>query len=127
VWQTRVLNVEAQDTGNNGSLASNQITLAAGTYECLIFTPAASVSFHKARLRNITDGVTTLVGTSCSQGTGSYEISYSIISGRFTIASQKVFEVQHRCSATRNTDGFGTACSFDEVEVYTIAKFRKVA
>jgi hypothetical protein len=64
---------------------------------------------------------------SCDQGTGSYEISYSIISGRFTIASQKVFEVQHRCSATRNTDGFGTACSFDEVEVYTIAKFRKVA
>jgi hypothetical protein len=126
-WQTRVLNVEAQDTGNNGSLASNQITLAAGTYECLIFPPAGAVGFHKARLRNITDGVTTLVGMSCDQGTGSYEISYSIISGRFTIASQKVFEVQHRCSATRNTDGFGTACSFDEVEVYTIAKFRKVA
>lgn len=126
-WRTRKLNVEHADTGGHGSLSSNQITLAAGTYEAEILCPARAVSFHQARLRNITDSVTTLVGSSMEQGTGSGQTTMAVVTGRFTIAAPKVFEVQHRCAATGTTTGFGSANSFGEVEVYTIARFRKVA
>lgn len=82
---------------------------------------------HQARLYNITDSTTTLVGQSSYTGTGNTNTSHSQITGRFTIAAQKVFEVQHRVGTTRNTDGFGIAANFGEVEVYTVARFWKVA
>ena len=39
-WQTRDLNTEVVDTGNHASVATNQITLAAGTYRFRIVAPA---------------------------------------------------------------------------------------
>lgn len=126
-WRTRDLNTEHADAGNHASVSSNQITLAAGTYEVDIRCPARAVSFHKARLQNITDATTTLVGTSMEQGTGSGQTSFSLITGRFTIASQKTFEVQHQSAATGTTTGFGSAAGFSTTEVYTVARFWKVA
>ena len=125
-WQTRTLNTEHADAGGHASLASNQITLAAGTYVAEIRAPARACGFHQARLRNVTDGATELVGSSNESGTGSGQTAFSIITGKFTIASSKVFEVQHRCQATASTTGFGSANSFGEVEVYTVARFWKV-
>lgn len=125
-WQTRTLNTEHSDAGSQGTLSSNQITLAAGTYIAEIRCPGRACAFHQARLRNITDGTTTLVGTSQENGTGSGQTTPSVITGRFTIAAQKVFEVQHRCGTTASTTGFGSAVNFGEVEVYTVARFWKV-
>lgn len=126
-WQTRTLNTEKFDTGNHGSLAANQITLAAGTYEADISCPAGVVADHQARLYNITDAATTLVGTSEYTGTGNTTYTRSRVTGRFTIAGSKVFEVQHRCTTTKATDGFGNAANFGETEIYTVARFWKVA
>ena len=81
-WLTRTLNTEAHDTGGHGSLASNQITLAAGTYEVDIMAPAVGVNGHQARLRNITDGTTTLLGSSAWSGNGSSQAGTSRITGR---------------------------------------------
>lgn len=125
-WRTRTLTTEHADVGGHASLSSNQITLAAGTYLAEIHCPARAVAFHQARLYNITDAATTLVGTSQESGTGSGQTAFSIITGRFTIAAQKVFEVQHRSSETGTTTGFGSANNFGELEVYTIARFWKV-
>jgi hypothetical protein len=136
-WQTRTLNTEKNDTGNHASISNNQITLAAGTYEVEISCPAKAVLAHQARLFNITDSATTLVGTTECTDLGGKEnyskvpeqaaTTRSIIRGRFTLASAKVFEVQHRCASTQGTYGFGMAANFDEVEVYTIAQFHKVS
>jgi hypothetical protein len=126
-WQTRTLNTEHADAGGHGALSSNQVTLAAGTYLADITCPAGVCADHQARLYNITDAATTLVGTSEYTGTGNTNYTKSHITGRFTIATQKVFEVQHRCTTTKNTDGFGNANNFGEVEVYTVARFWKVA
>lgn len=125
-WQTRTLNTEVIDTGGNASISSNQITLAAGTYEVDISAPAYECASHQTRLQNITDGTTELIGS--SEYTGSTDIvsNRSRIQGRFTIAGSKVFEVQHRCSTTRSTSGFGVAASLG-TEVYTIVEMRKVA
>jgi len=124
--RTRVINTEDIDTGNHCAINANQITLAAGTYECMIMVPAYNCDQHQAYLRNITDGADTLIGT--SERTNDLKaVTKSIIMGRFTIAAPKVFEVQHQCSATRNDDGFGVAANLGASEIYTIAEFRKVA
>ena len=127
VWQTRTLNTEHADTGSHASVASNQITLAAGTYEVDITCPAAVVGTHQAMLYNVTDSATTLIGHSAQTATGSTVITHARITGRFTIASQKVFEIRHRCTTTKATDGMGIAANFGETEIYTVARFWKVA
>lgn len=126
-WRTRTLNTEAVDTNNHGSLSSNQITLAAGTYVCEIRVPAYAVGRHQARLRNMTDTATTLVGSSASTSSTATVTTDSIITGRFTIADSKTFEVQHQCASTQATVGFGLASNWGEIEIYTVARFWKVA
>jgi hypothetical protein len=125
-WQTRTLNTEHADAGGHGSLAANQITLAAGTYEVDISCPAGVVNNHQAKLYNVTDAADTLIGTSEYCGSGSTQYTKSRITGRFTIAGSKVFEVRHQCQTTKATDGFGNACNFGVTEIYTVARFWKV-
>lgn len=128
-WRTRILNTEAADAGGHGTLSSNQITLDAGTYRCHVRCPAFAVNSHQTRLYNITDSATLLVGSSqiASPSGGSFAIGNdSIIAGRFTLATSKTVEVQHRCQTTQAFGtGFGVACSFGEIEVYTVAEFWK--
>jgi len=127
-WRTRTLNTESADTGAVCTLASNQITLDAGTYVCRISCPAGYCGKHQARLQNVTDATTVLVGTSEYSGSANTDLvqSHSFISGEFTIGASKALEVQHQCLTTRNTDGFGVAANFT-TEVYTVAEFWKVA
>jgi hypothetical protein len=128
-WQTRTLNTEVLDEGNDCTLVSNQITLAAGTYDCRITSPAGFCGPHQARLRNVTDSTTVLVGTSevSSASESAVTQTISTIVGRFTIAASKALEVQHRVTTTRATDGFGTPNSFGEIEVYVTAEFVRVS
>jgi hypothetical protein len=124
-WVTRDLTVVASDDGGHCSLASNQITLAAGTYECLISAPAMHVEQHKAKLYNITDGANEVIGT--TEMSRDYDISRSIIVGKFTIATSKVFEIQHIVNSTdTNIYALGHAGNFGVVEIYTVAEFWKV-
>lgn len=127
-WRTRDLNTEVADSGGHGSVASNQITLAAGTYRVRGSAPAFYVGQHKTRLRNVTDGVTLALGTSEYTNPGAstgYDQTRSILIGRFTLAGSKVLEVQHQCNSTRATDGFGQASNFGESEVYAEIEFWK--
>jgi hypothetical protein len=121
-WRTRDLNTELNDTDGLASVAANQITLAAGTYECVCSAPADSVGLHRLRLQNITDVTTTLLGTSESAD----KHSRSFVRGLFTLAASKVLEVQHQCTVTKATFGFGKAAGIGVVEVYTVAQFRKL-
>lgn len=125
-WQTRVLNTVASNDIPGASLSSNRITLQTGKYHFSIKAVALDVQNHKIRLRNITNGNTELVGLS-NDLTSSTDISgVAICEGVLTITSQKVFEIQHRCSTTQNTDGFGSPSSFGVSEVYCICTIRKV-
>lgn len=125
-FETRTLNTEHADAGNHGSLAANQITLAAGTYEADIAVPGAGgVNAFIAKLRNITDGADTLTGTSAIAGGGNI-MAHSRITGRFTIAAPKVFEVQMCVATTVATNGWGFPTNLGIGEMYTVARFRKV-
>lgn len=127
-WRTRDLNTERADTANIASVASNQVTLPAGTYRCTIWAPAWVVGDHQARLQNITGAATLIVGTcSKSETTATYgNVTHSMICGTFTLGVESALEIQHRCVVTRNTDGFGPPLNWT-TEVYTLAVFERLA
>jgi len=124
-WRTRTLNTIAVDETGAVVLAANQFTLPIGTYLCNALAQGNEVNYHKARLRNITDGTTTIIGTSensiIDAGTN------SLIIGKFTIAAPKLFELQHWCTVTKNTTGFGQPTSTGENEIYATVQLIKVA
>jgi len=126
-WRTRDLNTEVADTGNNGSVTSNQITLAAGTYRCQASAPGYYVRFHQARLQDITHSTTLLTGTSeFNDAASSGQTTRSIVVGRFTLSGSTVIELQHQCSQTNATSGYGAAANFG-TEVYSIVELWKDA
>lgn len=127
--QTRDLNTEVVDIGNHCSLAGNQFTLDAGTYEILAFAPAFDIDRHQAWLYNVTAGATTLAGLSSFASSAFDGASHSVIMGRFSITAQTTFEIRHRCETTRATFGFGVAGNFASAgtEVYTQVYLQKVA
>lgn len=120
-WRTRDLNTEVVDTGGHASLASNQITLAAGTWRGCIITTAFQVNENQARLQNVTDALT--IDVSLCADTP-YENTTVVIACRFTLAASKTLEVQHRCLTTKATDGFGRQSNF-ATEIYTIVELWK--
>lgn len=117
-WQTRTLNTETADTGAHAAVAANQITLAAGTYRFRATAPAYKVDTHRLRLQNITAGTTVATGPAMRAAAAGDDIMLATVEGRFTIAGATVFEVQHRSSATKATDGFGLAATFGTNEVF---------
>lgn len=129
-WRTRDLNTEVADTGGDCTLASNQFTLVAGTYELIASAPGYIVTYHQARLQNITDATTIASGTSEYTYGSYFTNNRSIINTRFTIASSTAFEIQHRCGATAATNGFGvgSGASFTVAhETYTQVWIKRVA
>ena len=125
-WRTRTLNTEDHDAGGLCSLSSNQITLAAGTYRCLISAPAFGVGHHQARLYNVTGSALLVAGTlEFSSNSGAYATTRSIIQGQFTVAAGQALEVQHYAESSRNTTGFSSGWAVGE-GIFTVAEFWKL-
>jgi hypothetical protein len=122
-WRTRDLNTSQVNSISGASLASNQITLPAGTYYIDAYAGCFWVNQNQARLQNITDGTTAILGV------GAYTVTagnaFSFVQGVITITGTKVFELQHQCAVTRATDGFGTALNFN-TEVYASIAIQKI-
>jgi len=113
-WYTRDLNTVVENTIPGASLAippTSQITLPAGTYRLnasaggwgvnvhqIAFWNDSDLSFvHTGTTENTSDTITTDVITTWSK----------IINAKFTITSNKNFELQHQCSRLKSGTGFG--------------------
>lgn len=124
-WQTRVLNTEVSDIGNNATLASNQITLLKGTYRVKASAPASLINGHQTKLYNVTDAADIIIGTPENANAGDLSTqNRSFVNGRFTITATKVLELQHQCITTKATTGLGIGSSID-TEVYSEIEFWK--
>jgi len=124
-WRTRDLNTSQYNGITGASLASNQITLAAGTYIVDGFAQGVLTSIHQTRFENITDSTTAVLGQNAYAEGSSNVANYSRVSGVFTIAAQKTFEFQHRATSTKTDNGFGVASSWG-TEVYASITITKV-
>ncbi len=124
-WRTRDITDEVSDDGNICTLAANQFTLEAGTYRIFASAPAFRSDKHQLRLYNITDGAMELLGTNCwNEAADTNAATHSFIFGRFTIAAQKTFEIQHQVSVSRATNGWGIANGFGD-QIYTVVELWK--
>lgn len=124
-WRTIVLNTEDSDSASIATLASNQISLPAGTYIVRGFCPFSQTSRFATRLQNITDTSTILNGSVGEASASLANTFYSNLVGIFTISGTKTIEFQYQVNTTRSTDGFGLAANFGS-EVYTTIEFIKV-
>ena len=121
--QTRTLNTVVTNEISGASLASNKITLPAGTYQIRARVPAYNAYDHRGYLYNFTNSTYTILGSSCYITAGTND---SIISGQFTIASSKDFVIKHYGS-TAVTNGLGWPVTSGQVEVYTEVEIWKIS
>ena len=124
-FNTRLLN-NSTISMTGCSLSSNQITLPAGTYFCTGFAPSRDVDGNKARLQNITDSSTLILGSTalCADAYNGFSESWML--GVFVLTGTKVLEVQHRVTTTKTTFGLGGQVTFGVEEIFTQIQFLKI-
>ena len=108
-YRTRDLNTIRINNIMGASLASNQITLPAGTYKCWAQAPAYRVEGHVAILQQVSGTPTTLIlGTNAYSGDSSFNNhTSSYVEGVFTLTAPQVLELQHRANTSTSTNGLG--------------------
>ena len=120
----RTLNTTLTNEISGASLSSDVITLPAGTYYINARVPFYSnVEYVKVKLRNTSDSTDALFGSNNYQN--GFVNDYWVI-GRFTIASQKNFELQYRIGLTIASEGLGHPSTYG-TEVYADCQIWKVA
>jgi hypothetical protein len=127
-YHDRVLNTVVANSIPGASLASNQVTLPAGTYEVFATAPSRSGAGGGTVLflYNVTDSVDLMRGEN-GAGTGNIN-TLAFCRGRFTLSSTKVLKLRHYIGAGQVTDGLGgVAAPAGAAEVYSSLELRKVA
>lgn len=124
-WTNRILNTILDSAGVVSSLSSNQFLLQVGTYRITGTSQFSNSNNVKLRIRNITDGVTLVVGQS-QIGNVTTGFVPGIIDGEFTLISPKLVSLQYYVQASSSVTGLGQAVSSGEVEVYTQLAITKI-
>lgn len=142
VWSQRVLTtVVTNDTGIP-TLASNQVTLPAGTWMCMGYITGGMSTFNNAavmrgKIWNVTATIDLIMGTSttfgqfvaASSSTGQFTATSNVF-GRFTLGVSSVLEVRAYQTGGFN-GGYATAVpvlgGIATPEIYTDVIFWKVA
>ena len=126
-WTKRVFNTTVVNNITGASIASSVITLPAGSYIVTASAPCYESNLFKIRLQNTTDSSTAALGTSEYDGSSAVQ-TRGILSGYFTIAGNKNFELQHYVTSARANLGFGNPTSIASIsEVYSTIQIDKVA
>lgn len=128
-WNVRTITTEVTDEIGSTLSGGNTFTLPTGTYEIDASVPGYRVSEHQASLYNLTDTSIPIVGTS-ERSVPSSPVGIttrSLIKGRFTIASQKSFQIWHFIGTSFPDEGLGFPTNSGQGERYTDILIRKVA
>jgi hypothetical protein len=126
-WQTRTLNTVRHNSLTGASLATNQITLPAGTFRVSALAPAIRVAQHVAKLYNITASADAIIGTAATTDNGNFVGEVSAVIGVITLAAPAVFELRHQCTTTVATNGMGRGAGFGVVETYSVVTVERLA
>jgi hypothetical protein len=94
------------------TLSANRFTLAAGTWEIYVRSPAVGVDDHELRVWNITDNALQIKGEfyDCGAAIGSGgdpSLTLAMLEGILVLTAPKTFEIQHVCETSRSSFGFG--------------------
>ncbi len=129
-WNLRTLQTVVRNDIDGASLAANQVTLPAGTYDVIasaaMHQNSIATTLHKLRLRNISAGNTVLLGSNEYMNVanaGTTGGNTARLEGRIVLAVSRVFELQHYST----TGASNLANSSGEAEVYASLFISKVA
>ena len=126
-YTKRTLNTTVTN-GIGATLTSSVIALLAGTYKVFAMSPFWQSTALAIRLRNTTDGTTTIAGVNNYVSSSSGAGCYAQLEGIFTITATKNFEVQYYCTTAQATNGLGVAINSAGVsEIYTQITIEKTA
>jgi hypothetical protein len=117
-WNVRDLNTVIENSIQGASVASNQITLPAGTYRVSAACPGHNIGNSKLRLRDAGDTVTYLAGQSYFYSATDNGEQNALLRGIITLAASDTMELQHYSLSAKATDGMGVQTNVGEVEVY---------
>lgn len=109
------LDTEDYDADGIASLASNQVTLAAGTYEALWYVTTIDVNSMQSWLHNATDTTDISIGDTSEANDVDADGSYSHGRAIFTLGSSKAIEVQAQCQTTEASANLGCVLLIREV------------
>lgn len=117
-WRTVPLNLEVVDTGGDGSIAGNTVTLAAGTYRASWRVVGRAVDKFQSRLYNVSTTSVIEYGSNEMAPASDAAQSYSQGEARFTVSAGQQIRLEAQCQTTDLT-GFGAANSFGGPETYS--------
>ena len=124
-WITRDLNTLGGDT-TFISLSNDSFVLQPGKYFIEVNAPGFGIGSHQAKLKVIETNTDVLFGTGMVSHPTSPSTTHSVISGEIVVSEVSSFEIQHRCSNSKNNLGFGWPMNFtDSPEIYTQVKIIK--
>lgn len=126
-WRHRDLNTEVFDPDGIVTIASNQFTLGAGTYIIEFEAPAYNCNRHKARLYDVTGSAVIEYGATAYSNTGGPDQTISKGYARVVITANNTYKIEHRCTNSSSTYGFGVGSEYGVPERYTMVKIQKVA
>jgi len=85
---------------------------------------AFRVTQNKVKIRNVSDSTDDIIGLNYYMDTNG-SVNQATLEGKITIVSTKTFELQHRCTTTRSTDGSGRSDSYGVGEIYSLVTITK--
>ncbi|ESW78160.1 hypothetical protein X772_29780 [Mesorhizobium sp. LSJC280B00] len=118
------MNTKSYDPAGVITLAGDEFT---PSVNCRVRwrAPAWGATQHIARLFNVTDGVVVASGSSAVADTSPHQQTDSF--GWGTALAGKAHRVEHWCSGTNNTAGFGLAAASGESELFTSVEVWRTA
>lgn len=117
-WQKLTLNTEIWNTITGASVATSQVTLPAGTYECYASCNGFQCNAMRLRLRDTTGSADLLYGVNGRAQATDNSVAVTTMRGRFTLTVESVLELQLYTSTAKATTGLGFALTTGEVEVF---------
>jgi hypothetical protein len=131
--RTRVLNTTLHNTIAGASLAANVITLPAGKYRIRWSAPANQCDSHHSWLANNAGGaiLTDIGGNNCISQASYTVAAHAIVTcaeGEYVISllGSTGIILNHRCTTTAATNGFGVAANLTYKERYSIVWVTKI-
>lgn len=114
--QTLVLNRTVHNNISGASLASNTITLPAGTYKARARAPFYRVDGGYIQIYNVDDATEIERSANFFSSSSTGDLEHCHIEAKFTLASEKDISLRYRVTSTGNTSALGTAMSFSGVD-----------
>lgn len=128
--QRRTLNTVVVNEITGASLATNIITLPAGTYDVIGSAPGGYINHHRCYLRAVASGTTLLLGSSeWTSNTGSGyggSTTRTLIHGRIVLTEATEVDFMHFTGGTAYPHGMGFPSTSGKIEVYAELQIRKL-